>query len=288
MLKRSIASVLAQTHTHLELIVVDDASDDGTQALVESYTDARLRYVRHNVRQGGAAARNTGIRYARGEYIAFLDSDDEWLPNKIELQLKSIGRASRRALVYGQVIRRDEFGDEVLPKRGIEKNVSVAEYLFEHGGLIQTSTLFMTTQLAREVRFDPALRKHQDWDFALRASQYDVEFVFVQEPLAIWYADHRIDRISRRVDWKASLDWLESRRSLFDERTWYKALVRVAAREARRAGNTKMAGKLLIEAASHGVFSGRQTLAVAMTAIAGRQSVDYIARKVRRLWRYYL
>lgn len=86
---RPIASVLAQTHRELELIIVDDASSDGTLALIEEQArqDSRIRIVRQSPNGGVAAARNAGVAVARGSHVAFLDSDDWWHPRKLELQL---------------------------------------------------------------------------------------------------------------------------------------------------------------------------------------------------------
>jgi glycosyltransferase involved in cell wall biosynthesis len=83
----AIESVLNQTFRDFEVIVVDDASEDDTEKTVRSFRDARIRYIRHPVGKGDAATRNTGIRNATGEYIAFLDDDDEWLPEKLRLQV---------------------------------------------------------------------------------------------------------------------------------------------------------------------------------------------------------
>ncbi|PSP80879.1 glycosyl transferase family 2 [Halobacteriales archaeon QS_4_69_225] len=89
-LGRAIDSVLAQTHTDLEVVVVDDASTDETAAVVERRRDPRLERVAHDENRGASAARNTGIEHATGEYVAFLDSDDEWRPRKLERQLERL------------------------------------------------------------------------------------------------------------------------------------------------------------------------------------------------------
>ena len=81
---RAIQSVLAQTYQDFEVIVVDDGSTDNTEEVVLNFGSEKMRYIRHGTNRGVAAARNTGIRNARGEYIAFQDSDDEWYPNRLE------------------------------------------------------------------------------------------------------------------------------------------------------------------------------------------------------------
>jgi glycosyltransferase involved in cell wall biosynthesis len=102
LLPRALRSVLRQTVRELELVVVDDASSDGTRELVEGLSDDRVRLARHRLRRGASAARNTGIRLARGEYVAFLDDDDQWLPGKLAQQLELIeGAPPELGVVYG-------------------------------------------------------------------------------------------------------------------------------------------------------------------------------------------
>lgn len=84
----SIESVLAQTYTNWELIVVDDCSTDDTDSVVTRFNDNRIRYFKNEKNSGAAVSRNKALREAKGEWIAFLDSDDLWLPNKVEKQLK--------------------------------------------------------------------------------------------------------------------------------------------------------------------------------------------------------
>ena len=103
---RAIESVLNQTYRNLELIVVDDASTDDTKHVVESFHDRRVRYVAHSENRGGSAARNTGLELSRGEYIAFLDSDDEWLPEKLQHQLDVFSAADESVgLVYSGFLK---------------------------------------------------------------------------------------------------------------------------------------------------------------------------------------
>lgn len=84
---RAIQSVLDQTYKNLELIIVDDGSTDNTEEVVKDFKNPQIRYIKHKQNKGGGAARNTGIKSAKGEFIAFLDSDDQWLPSKVRKQL---------------------------------------------------------------------------------------------------------------------------------------------------------------------------------------------------------
>ncbi|MGC8603005.1 MAG: glycosyltransferase family 2 protein, partial [Desulfomonilaceae bacterium] len=89
LIERAVNSVLEQTYDKLEIIVVDDGSTDNTGNVLSQLQDgdSRVRYIRHETNKGSQSARNTGIRNARGDYVAFLDSDDEWLPYKLEKQI---------------------------------------------------------------------------------------------------------------------------------------------------------------------------------------------------------
>ncbi len=84
----AIGSVLGQTFDDFELIIVDDCSADDTEQKVKAYDDPRIIYHRNEKNMGAPAARNTGIRLSKGRYLAFLDSDNEWLPQKLEKQVK--------------------------------------------------------------------------------------------------------------------------------------------------------------------------------------------------------
>ena len=103
---RAIQSVLNQTYRDFEIIVVDDGSADNTEEVVKSFYDKRIKYIKHKKNKGAAATRNTGIKAARGKYIAFQDSDDEWLPEKLEKQMKVFENAPAKVgVVYTDMWR---------------------------------------------------------------------------------------------------------------------------------------------------------------------------------------
>jgi len=198
-LGRAIDSVLAQTHTDVEVVVVDDASTDGTPAVVERRRDPRLTYVAHEENRGAPAARNTGIRHAEGEYVAFLDSDDEWRPRKLERQLERLDeRGDEWIAAYCDVERthdgllgRAEMAlaralhgsgtDE--PVEGGEELVAdvLLDELHTHGG----STLLVERAVAERIGgFDESFDRFQDSEFLVRVLRAG-KLAHVPEPLAV-------------------------------------------------------------------------------------------------------
>ena len=116
LLPRAIKSVLNQTFKDFEVIIVDDGSTDNTEEVINEFQkhNKRIKYIRHEKNKGAAAARNTGIKIAQGEYIAFQDSDDEWLPNKLEKQMEIFESAPAEiGVVY------TDYGEWVIVEKSI-------------------------------------------------------------------------------------------------------------------------------------------------------------------------
>ena len=193
-LKGSILSVLHQTVTDLELIIADDCSTDGTKSLVESIGDPRLRYLCPDHNQGACAARNAGIEAARGEWIAFQDSDDTWVPDKLARML-AIAQ-SVDADVYFHRLRRHYPGnrpDSLFPDLNGSRFIPHEEILCY--AMISTQTIFAKRAVCMEHRFDPLVRKSQDYDWAIRASR-NYRFYYVDEVLVDQY--YQSDSISTK------------------------------------------------------------------------------------------
>jgi glycosyltransferase involved in cell wall biosynthesis len=162
-----IQSVLAQTFRDFEVIVVDDGSNDNTESVVKAFCDPRVRYIRHEKNRGGSAARNTGIKAARGAYIAFLDSDDEWLPEKLQSQLDILQELppSWGGVCTGFWLIEGTSVVERIPK--LPPNLS--NWLLAHCPLSAGSTLMVRKEILDEIGyFDESLPRHQDWDLLLR------------------------------------------------------------------------------------------------------------------------
>lgn len=218
LLPRAVHSVLAQTRQDFELIIVDDASTDGTAELVEQLADSRIVYLRQSARRGAAAARNTGIRAATAPYVAFIDSDDAWLPTKLERQLSAMSHSaqdSSRTIHYTQSIKDDGVRRVIRPRRGKRPNESVASYVFGANLDINTIVVLMPTKLALEMEFLESSRNHEEVDLFIRLESAGAHFEFLPEPLSIYYCERRPDRISVSVDLAPSLDWHKSVASYF-------------------------------------------------------------------------
>ncbi len=199
---RTLESLKIQTLQDFEVIVVDDASEDGEALfeLVKRYRKGlNIILLKNDVNKSGAYSRNRAIEVAKGEYIAFLDADDSWVPLRLEYALRTIEEISvKRYIIYGQfeLIRGHPTG-ALLPIRGIREGEMVSDYVFAAGQHMQTSTFVCPTDIAREVLFDETLTRHQDSDFMMRAQEKGIRFVFQRVKCAFY--NFRADDMRRRV-----------------------------------------------------------------------------------------
>jgi glycosyltransferase involved in cell wall biosynthesis len=182
-LRRSVESVLAQTHSELELLAVDDGSRDGSLAIISAYAavDARVRVIRQPRNGGVAAARNTGIEAASGTHMAFLDSDDWWHPRKLEVQLAHLHATGAR-IGYCAYQRIDE-GGRVLST--VRPPASV-----DHAAMLRSNRIGNLTGIYDRVLGDARFRRigHEDYVFWLEMVRRAGLAVCASqgEPLA-WY-----------------------------------------------------------------------------------------------------
>lgn len=172
----AVASVTGQDFTDIEVILVDDASTDGTLAVLEALVaaDPRLRLLRHDRNQGAAAARNSGIAAARGALIAFQDSDDLWLPEKLRLQVAALAADPAAVAAYcAMAVENPEAvggqAGQVVPDPAQHPRAGNLHSALLRGSFISTQTLVVRrAALDRIGGFDPAMPALEDWDFALR------------------------------------------------------------------------------------------------------------------------
>lgn len=219
----TLESVSNQTFTDWECVIVDDGSEDGEalRTVLRELDDPRFLYARQ-ANGGGGSARNLGIDRAHGRYIAFLDSDDRFMPNKLERMLSNADSTARLVWYSPVLLDRGEDRYWTRPARSIRRGEPAAEYLFVANQLIQTSTLLMPTWLAKEVRFDPSLRKGQDLDFVVRLEALGgASFEMISEPLTVWTDVTEANRTSRTPGHEAPQRWLEGARQLMSERAYH-------------------------------------------------------------------
>ena len=190
LLLRAVDSVLAQTLTDHEVIVVNDGSTDHTEEVMATQRDPRTRYLRHETAVGPCAARNTGIDNARGEYVAFLDDDDEWLPDKLALQvgaLEAEGPDVGLAYCWFDYVDDRDGARRRGPRRALEGDIHDSMLALDIPA--PTSTYLMRTALARSLRFDEELTMSTDLDFLVRLScQWRV--VLVREVAMLMHEEH--------------------------------------------------------------------------------------------------
>jgi glycosyltransferase involved in cell wall biosynthesis len=215
-LAEALESVRAQTVDDYEIVVVDDASGDAEAVAEAVRRAAGARLLRSHRPGGGAAARNRGVAAARGRLVAFLDDDDLWRPDKLARQLALLAASPdpERTLVYSALDIRGRHGTRRLPARGLAEGEDVGDYLWRHGGWMQTSSFLAPRRLLTRVAFRAALPAHQDWDLVIRLAAAGVHFRFDPEPLVVYRDDGVGKRLSRRARPQASLAWLESVRGL--------------------------------------------------------------------------
>ena len=260
---RAVRSALAQTYKNMEVIVVVDGPDSATSDALASYEDDRLRVIVMPSAQGGQSARRAGIEAAQGDWIAFLDDDDEWLPEKIQLQITRAKNSTfRYPIVSSQLFFRTPDAEFVWPRR--EPYEPLSEYLlardsFSRGeGMLSTITLFVPKDLLHHVSFTRGLKRCHEVDWALRASRQDGAGIeFIPKPLAVANEAANGASITTAPDWRASLEWVESIRDIITGRAYASYLAITVASQAARESDWRAFGVLLKRILTRGAPKAR-------------------------------
>jgi glycosyltransferase involved in cell wall biosynthesis len=272
--REAIASALAQTHPVDEVIVVDDASGDGTPEAVRSIADPRVRLVALAENRGQSGALNAGLDAATGDVIALLDSDDLWMPDKIATQLAAwAADPERERTLYSSRVRNEVDGEleSIGPGALLRPGERVDDYLFVRNGLVQTSTLFVSRSFAQAVRFDDRTRRHGDLAFVLRVIAHGGRVVQLHEPLTRYRSSRATPRISSTANLDSSLKWLESYAPQMSARAVTAFRYRNHIKILRRT-DPPAAAVLTAKALAIGAVGWRDV----------RRHVEQIARKLRR------
>lgn len=247
LLRRAIVSVLQQTRTDFELVVVVDGTDPKSVTVLEAIEDDRIVWIQLPGASGSSGARNAGCQKATGEWIAFLDDDDEWLPTKLEVQLASaLASPCAFPIVSTRIIVRSGSSDLHWPRRTPGVGEPISEYLFCRSGLFsgdgqfQTSAILARRSLMLLCPFNSEVRKHDDTEWYLTvAARSDVEFIVAREPLTIWHQSSSVGRVSQSGDWTSSLQWARRCRSLMTTRAYSSFVLSAVAAEAAEAASIR-------------------------------------------------
>lgn len=215
----AVQSVLDQTFADFEIILVDDGSTDNSVSVARAIKDERLR-VLCQPNAGGSAARNRGIDEATGKYIAFLDSDDNFLPRHLE-SMKAVVEMGANIVAYSPIIVDRGGGNTfVKPPRAIRSNESMADYVMRDRGFVQTSGLVVPAELAKRVRYRLGLPFGQDTDFAIRLDLAGAEFKMAPAPTVVWNDVYDPNRVSSARKGDRVIGWLEDMKPVISKRAY--------------------------------------------------------------------
>jgi len=186
-IKNAINSALNQTYSNIEIVVIDDGSTDKTKEVLNSYiTSRKIKYI-YQANQGLAGARNSGICESHGKYIALLDADDEFLPEKIEKQISALEANPDYGICYCDIIHFFEGNPRrFYHHRYTYQSGNLFEPLLEKQFINPLSVVIKKDILDKWGVFDPELRHTEDWELWLRLAHRGVKFYYLDEPLALY------------------------------------------------------------------------------------------------------
>ncbi|MEG0473953.1 MAG: glycosyltransferase family 2 protein, partial [Solibacillus sp.] len=194
-LKKAITSVINQTYDNIEIIIVDNHSTDDTEQLILEMNVSNILYVCLPENSNGCVPRNRGILASNGRFIAFLHSDDSWLPTKIEYQMASIEQHAKNfdnILCFTDLIIETKHWKKQIRNTSFnEQQMSIMDYMIAQQNIVQTSTYIVSATLAKRSLFNEQLTTHQDWDFCMRLERNGAQFIHCPSFLTVWQCDVR-------------------------------------------------------------------------------------------------
>ena len=255
---RPTETAVARHRQRIEVIVVVDRPDPETISAVRAVNDPRLQLIVNPQPSIAAGARNAGADHARGEWIAFPDDNDEWLPSKLERQIAfSSGRPPALLSCLSRVVT--PTATYAWPQVIFDNSGPIDEYLFDRRsllggwGFIQTSSYLLPRWLFDKVRFNVE-SPHDDWEFVLRLSkQAGASIETVPEVLVVLYSEEERPSLTTRTSsWSASLRWLEGIGPFLTRRAYSGFCLGVVGSRAAREGAYKAFPELLHRAFRNG------------------------------------
>lgn len=279
---RAVRSAVGQTYKNLEIVVVVDGPDRETVETLAHLGEPSVRICELEQSVGAAEARNEGVRRANGEWIAFLDDDDEWLPTKIEKQVHAAEACGNPlAIVTCKIVLRGGGSDSVVPHQLPAPGQPISEYVLgaPRNGF-QTSSYFVSRALMLLVPWSKNLKGLQDFDWFLRGTSYPgATLTVVPEPLSIYYVES-VNTITRKLSWLTCYEWGQQNRPLMTPRAYSCFLSRVCANRARSQGaGLRVVARLFFEM----LFDGRPDL-LSIAMFFGYVTVLYESRRAIGNW----
>jgi glycosyltransferase involved in cell wall biosynthesis len=223
LVQRAVRSALSQTYSNLEVLVVVDGFDPATVAVLESIQESRLRIIALEKNVRGGEARNIGVRQAKGEWVAFLDDDDEWLPEKIAKQIALLAHVDPGTNFIA--CQYEAWGvdyKKIMPHRFPDTGENWSEYIYcQHLDLLP-STYLVKRELMLVVPFTKGLYSNEDADWILHAYVANaITAEWLAEALTIYHCESSIVRTSTRSNWESPYQWaLNNREALLTEKAF--------------------------------------------------------------------
>ena len=209
--ERAVKSVLAQTYRNFGILVIDDYSREEEVYRPDPFYGSQVRVIRHSTHAGVSAARNTGIKEADDTLIAFLDSDDYWLPNRLEdhMSLFTQQKNQDKVLLYASYYTSYKGVWSKTPISPLKPRQAVSDYLFLHYGCMHVNTWLAKKTLLEMVPFSSELRQSEDWDVLLRIEALGGRFIYSPRPCAVRNVDLRPDRLTTITHVASQMRFLE-------------------------------------------------------------------------------
>ncbi len=286
-LRAACESVLSQSYRDLELIVVDDASQEDLEAVVTALEDDRVRYFRHDVNGGAACARNTGLSQAQGSFIAFQDSDDLWLPGKLVRQMDllarlpaEVGVVTGSKILYGRDRSHNYGPGKVVcapdPAGRMRLEENQIRRLLRGNRISLQNALFRRDCMPEFPWFDPCAKANNDWEFSARLAQHTKIHEDI-EPVVVAFISG--DSISRNYRKKSLglLRIIKKNRTLLE--TYpdvYARNLLLLAQMMMQLGKRRLALRFAMAATRQHPATGLKTLGAKLLRVG---------RFTRRLWR---
>lgn len=184
---RTVESILEQDYTDFEIIIVDDCSSDDTVRIIENTFKKRIRLIQSKKNFGANTARNKGVLEARGDYIAFMDSDDVWDKSKLSHCMKYIQETDADVIFHGYRRIFPNGKEETLPHYDLNmENNKLRAILWEN--CVATPTIFGKSEIFKRIPFDEEMPKFQDWELAIRLIG-NCDLRFLNETLLTAYVE---------------------------------------------------------------------------------------------------